>query len=121
MAAFPSVAEFYKGRNILLTGGTGFIGKVFIEKILRCCPDIGDIYLLIRAKRNETVHERISALFKQKVCFTVGAALLHMFHVINLYAGSWSRLPCTGSWSRLPCTGSWTLLSRRFCGRSGAT
>lgn len=24
----PSVEEFYEGKNILITGGTGFVGKV---------------------------------------------------------------------------------------------
>jgi len=64
---FPTVAQFYKGRNIFLTGATGFIGKVFLEKILRCCPDIGDIYVLIRPRRNKSVHERLRCMFKEKV------------------------------------------------------
>lgn len=67
LSTFPSVAEFYRGRNIFLTGGTGFIGKVFIEKILRCCPDIGDIYMLVRPRRSQSVHERLKKMFKEKV------------------------------------------------------
>lgn len=35
-------------RNVLLTGGTGLVGKVTVEKLLRCCPDIGTVYLLTR-------------------------------------------------------------------------
>lgn len=64
---FPSVSEFYRERDIFLTGGTGFIGKVFIEKILRCCPDVGGIYVLIRPRRNKSVHERLKSMFKEKV------------------------------------------------------
>ena len=67
MSSFPSVAEFYRGRNIFLTGGTGFIGKVFIEKMLRCCPDIGDVYVLIRPRRSQSVSERLKKMFKEKV------------------------------------------------------
>lgn len=29
------IYQFYKGINIFLTGASGFMGKVFIEKILR--------------------------------------------------------------------------------------
>lgn len=64
---FPSVAEFYKGRSIFLTGATGFIGKVFTEKILRCCPEIGSVFVLVRPRRNQTVHDRMTSIFKQKV------------------------------------------------------
>ena len=63
----PTVAEFYRGRDIFLTGGTGFIGKVFIEKLLRSCPEMGDIYMLVRPRRNQTVHDRLKKMFKEKV------------------------------------------------------
>lgn len=29
------ILEFYKGKNILITGGSGFFGKVLLEKLLR--------------------------------------------------------------------------------------
>lgn len=29
------VMEFYRGKNVLVTGGTGFIGRLLIEKLLR--------------------------------------------------------------------------------------
>lgn len=29
------IAEFYAGCNVLITGGSGFVGKVLIEKLLR--------------------------------------------------------------------------------------
>ncbi len=48
------IKEFYSAKNILLTGVTGFLGKVLLEKVLRAFPDIGTIYILVRAKRNET-------------------------------------------------------------------
>lgn len=34
------ISEFYKNKNIFLTGGTGFLGIAIIEKILRATPDV---------------------------------------------------------------------------------
>ena len=34
----PSVLELLQGRAIFLTGATGFVGKVLLEKLLRCIP-----------------------------------------------------------------------------------
>jgi fatty acyl-CoA reductase len=43
--------KFWRGKNVFLTGVTGFVGKVFIEKLLReFGDDCGTLYVLIRAK-----------------------------------------------------------------------
>lgn len=47
----PTVAEWYSGKTILITGSTGFMGKVLVEKLLRDCQDVKRLYLLIRAKK----------------------------------------------------------------------
>lgn len=52
------VASWYAGKNVFITGATGFMGKVLVEKLLRSCPDIKNIYLLIRAKRGQTADVR---------------------------------------------------------------
>ena len=38
------------GQHILLTGSTGFLAKVFLEKILRSVDTIGGIHLLVRPR-----------------------------------------------------------------------
>lgn len=85
MEQLPSVAEFYRGKNIFLTGGTGFIGKVFIEKMLRCCPDIGSIYVLVRPRRNQNVHERLKGIFKQKVCVHFNVSIYNEIRPVNAF------------------------------------
>ncbi|KAL7013338.1 hypothetical protein ACKWTF_015342 [Chironomus riparius] len=57
-----SISEFYNGQNIFLTGGTGFIGKVLIEKLLRSCPGIDNIYLLCRSKKGKNINERLEEI-----------------------------------------------------------
>ena len=44
------IKEFYSGKNILLTGATGLMGKVLMEKILTDLPEIRRLYVLIRPK-----------------------------------------------------------------------
>lgn len=35
------------------------MGKVLIEKILRSCPDISTIYLIVRSKKGKKPNERL--------------------------------------------------------------
>ena len=45
------IRDFYTGRTVLLTGGTGFYGQGLVAKILRDLPGIERLYLLLRPKR----------------------------------------------------------------------
>ncbi|XP_018377255.1 PREDICTED: fatty acyl-CoA reductase 1-like [Trachymyrmex cornetzi] len=57
-----TIPAFYAGQSIFLTGATGFLGKMLIEKILRSCPDVREIFLLIRTKKELTFNERLEKL-----------------------------------------------------------
>jgi hypothetical protein len=48
------VMDFYKHKNILMTGATGFIGKAVLFKLLKSLrQDVGLIYVLIRSGSNK--------------------------------------------------------------------
>jgi long-chain acyl-CoA synthetase len=51
----PALEQVLKGRRILLTGATGFLGKVFLAILLRWHPEIERVYLLIRGDRRSSV------------------------------------------------------------------
>lgn len=58
----PTITEFYADQEIFITGGSGFMGKVLIEKLLRSCPGIKTIYVLLRPKKGKTIEERLTAI-----------------------------------------------------------
>lgn len=64
-----SIRKFYDGAEIFITGGSGFIGKVLVEKLLRSCPRIKTIYLLMRPKKGMTTEERIQKMTSSIVRF----------------------------------------------------
>jgi len=45
------VLEQLAGKHVLITGTTGFVGKVLLETIMRTMPEVGGVYLLIRGNR----------------------------------------------------------------------
>jgi fatty acyl-CoA reductase len=62
-----SIPEYYEGKNILLTGATGFLGKVLLEKLLRSCPRVNSVYVLVRQKAGQTPQERVEEILSSKV------------------------------------------------------
>ena len=56
------ILNCFEGKRVLLTGCTGFIGKVMLEKFLRSVPKVGTIYLLVREKRNKTKNARVQEI-----------------------------------------------------------
>jgi thioester reductase-like protein len=63
----PTVGEFLAGKNVFITGATGFLGTVLIERLLSATPKIGKIYILIRDKNGKTAQERVDRLMKKIV------------------------------------------------------
>uniref|UniRef100_A0A182MC43 Fatty acyl-CoA reductase n=1 Tax=Anopheles culicifacies TaxID=139723 RepID=A0A182MC43_9DIPT len=58
----PSIPAVFAGADVFITGGTGFMGKVLIEKLLRSCPQIARVFVLVRAKRGKALDERIKTI-----------------------------------------------------------
>lgn len=62
-----SIKEFYNDKTILITGGTGFLGKSLIEKLLRSCDGVKQIIFLLRSKKGKSIEERIESFKKEVV------------------------------------------------------
>ena len=55
----PPIARTLAGRRVLVTGATGFVGKVVIEKLLWSVPAIGKLVLLVRPGEGGSARERL--------------------------------------------------------------
>ncbi|XP_055697097.1 putative fatty acyl-CoA reductase CG5065 [Phlebotomus papatasi] len=62
LSNYVSIPQCYTDRSVFITGATGFVGKVLVEKLLRSCPGIKNIYVLIRPKRGQEVKARLNDL-----------------------------------------------------------
>uniref|UniRef100_A0A670XR59 Fatty acyl-CoA reductase n=1 Tax=Pseudonaja textilis TaxID=8673 RepID=A0A670XR59_PSETE len=61
------VGAYYSGKSVLVTGATGFMGKVLIEKFLRSCHDVKTIYVCVRPKAGHSIQTRVENMLKCKV------------------------------------------------------
>lgn len=61
------VKKFYAGKNVLLTGATGFIGKVFLEKLLYECDQLNSVYLIIRPKNGVIFQKRCEEFYNHVI------------------------------------------------------
>ncbi len=64
-----SVRQALRGKNILLVGATGFIGKVWLAQLLEDVPDTGRIFLLIRRNRLNTGLDRFRRVVEESPVF----------------------------------------------------
>ena len=64
-----SVRRALAGKHILLIGVTGFIGKVWLEKLLRDCPGLARVYLLIRRQRGNSGQRRFERIVEESPVF----------------------------------------------------
>ncbi|VVC29128.1 Hypothetical protein CINCED_3A024702 [Cinara cedri] len=60
------IQQFFSGTNVFLTGATGIVGHVLVEKLLRTCY-INKLYLLIRPKKNKEPQNRLNEMFSDSL------------------------------------------------------
>lgn len=60
------IQKFYKNSTIFITGCTGFLGQLLLEKLLRSCPEV-IIYAMIRHKKGKNMQSRMEEIFNSVV------------------------------------------------------
>nr|CAD7259153.1 unnamed protein product [Timema shepardi] len=105
------IQEFYRDCSVLVTGGTGFMGKTLIEKLLRSCPSLKQVYIIIRSKKGKDVDTRVEEIFEDLVQSNLVPRLWHgqrwnrseatLFLVSGTdSAGTGPEQPCSSSLAR---------------------
>lgn len=79
MGAPISIRQTYAGRHVLVAGGSGFLGKVWLAMVLQRIPDVGRVSVLLRGK-GRGVKERFEKLVNEGYVF----APLHEQHGAGL-------------------------------------
>lgn len=64
MEVLSKINQAFSNKTVLITGATGFVGKVLLEKILRDIPDCANIILLMRGNRE---HPKVLDRFHRDV------------------------------------------------------
>jgi nucleoside-diphosphate-sugar epimerase len=75
----PSVPAALSGKRILLTGATGFLAKVVLERLIRTVPELGGVILLIRGGKDGDARER----FRRQI------ATSSIFDSLRAERGAW--------------------------------
>ncbi|MGC8121674.1 fatty acyl-CoA reductase [Marinobacter sp. VGCF2001] len=91
-----------RGKRVLITGTTGFLGKVVLEKLIRAVPDIGGIYLLIRGNRR---HPDARARFLEEIATSSVFDRLRAADAEALDAFLDERIHCVTGEVTEPCFG----------------
>lgn len=58
------LSHFYKGKEVFLTGATGFVGKVCLIKLLTDLRDVKRIYIVMRPKKGLSPDERFKRMLQ---------------------------------------------------------
>ncbi len=64
-----SVRDSLAGRHVLLTGGSGFLGKVWLSLMLAEVPDVAKIYVFLRPKALVPARQRFEKMLNTSPAF----------------------------------------------------
>ncbi|KAF5279407.1 hypothetical protein FQA39_LY05517 [Lamprigera yunnana] len=84
------IQNYFKDKTILVTGATGFVGKLVVEKLLRTC-NVKKIYLLLRPKKGNDVYRRFEELCKSDVFVRLRSEKKDSFKNIEAVAAELTR------------------------------
>jgi long-chain acyl-CoA synthetase len=62
-------SKILAGKRLVIVGGTGFLGKVWLSMLLFHFPELGHLYLLVRPKEGQSAEERFWAQIAPSAVF----------------------------------------------------
>lgn len=77
------VQSYYKGKTIFITGASGFMGKVLVEKLLYSCSELKEILVLVRPKKGKVPESRLEDMFKLPVSINLNKKKIKRFKQVT--------------------------------------
>ncbi len=65
----PSIRETFAGKHLLVTGVTGFLGKVWLAMVLDQLPEVRRITLLARGQKGQSAGARFEKIYETSPAF----------------------------------------------------
>ena len=63
------IKDTYAGKHILLIGGSGFLGKVWLSMLFETCPNVGKVTVLLRKKGLRGAKRRLEKMINESYAF----------------------------------------------------
>ena len=64
-----NIQQAFAGQTVLLTGVTGFVGSIVLEQLLRTCPNVRKVYVIVRDKNSMSGPERLQHMLRSSPLF----------------------------------------------------
>ncbi|XP_022224530.2 putative fatty acyl-CoA reductase CG5065 isoform X1 [Drosophila obscura] len=81
------VQEYYKDKTIFITGASGFMGKVLLEKLLYSCHSLKEVIIICRPKRGKSPESRLEEMYKLPIFQRIRDERPHMLKKVTIYQG----------------------------------
>jgi len=81
------VQEYYKDKTIFITGASGFMGKVLLEKLLYSCHSLKEVIIICRPKRGKAPETRLEEMFKLPIFQRIKDERPEMLKRVTIYQG----------------------------------
>ncbi|MGC6491966.1 MAG: SDR family oxidoreductase [Myxococcota bacterium] len=69
MTTLPPLSKTLSGRHLVVTGFTGFVGKVWVAMLLEAVPDVSRLTLLVRPQRRLSARQRVAKIIDTSPVF----------------------------------------------------
>ncbi|KAH8371753.1 hypothetical protein KR093_008781 [Drosophila rubida] len=87
MIDLSPVQEFYKDKTVFITGASGFMGKVLLEKLLYSCHSLKEVIIICRPKRGKAPESRLEEMFKLPIFQRIRDERPEVLKKVTIYQG----------------------------------
>ena len=64
-----NLRDTFEGKHLLVTGVTGFVGKVWLAMLLDFLPDVRKVSLVVRPQKGRSAEDRFEEIYRQNPAF----------------------------------------------------